>query len=360
MATGGSGDNAIVGSDGRRTVAGLGLLVISPSETQPNTPSARITECVQFMTQVQGEFLNLEQSLREKEEAFRKKVEMKEGELATEKEVHEERVQKEKVNLGRERRDFEEMKRRGIYAADSERQHVITLDVGGEKFRTDVRTLARHPDSIFPRLAGNIDPRSPRSDVFIDRDSKHFRFILNYMRQGEEVFRGTALRGKDGHDLEEMICEARYYGLKSFMKYLERHKIRLEEKTGRKPPLNFTQLVHEKYFLPPNPRVLYCAYVTTKQLLFKGRNMTNIVFDSVYFKHAVSFEGSLLNGAKFKQCRFDAVVDFTDADISNISFDHCVNLTPDRIIMNGDLAGKFGVTVNPHVDLSEFSIKYNA
>lgn len=357
MATGGSGDNAVA-SDGRRTVAGLGLLVVSPTETQPNTPSARITECIQFMTQVQGEYLNLEQSLREKEETFRKKVEMKERELETEKEVHKERVQKEKVDLGRERRDFQELKRRGIYVADSERQHVITLDVGGEKFRTDVRTLARHPDSIFPRLAGNVDPRSPRSDVFIDRDSKHFRFILNYMRQGEEVFRGSALRGKDGYDLEEMICDARYYGLKSFMKYLERHKIRLEEKNGRKPPINFGQLVNEKYFLPPNPRVLYCAYVTTKQLLFKGKNMKNIVFENVHFKHAVSFEGSLLNGAKFKQCRFDAVLDFTDADISNISFDHCVNVTPDRIIMNGDLAVKFGVTVNPYVDLSEFSLNY--
>lgn len=337
-------------------MAGLGLLVVSPSSETQQIPSDRVQECIRFMTEVQGVFVEQEQSLRDREEAFLKRKEEEERELETTKDVHRQRAQKEKADLGIERRDFEEMKRTSAYVVDSERTHVITLDVGGDKFRTDARTLARHPDSIFPRLAESINPRrQPRTEVFIDRDSKHFRFILNYMRQGEEVFRGTALRGKDKFDLEEMICEARYYRLDNFMKYLKRHKIRLEEK-----PIPFQQLVHEKYFLAPNPRVPNSMYVTTQQLSFKGKNMTNILFEKVHFKHVVSFEGSILNGAKFRQCRFDAFVDFTDADMSNIIFDYCTNFIPNRIIMNGKLAAKFGVVVNPGVDLNEFSINYTA
>ena len=149
------------------------------------------------------------------------------------------------------------------------------------------------------------------------------------MRQGEEVFRGTALRGKDKYDLEEMICEARYYRLNSFMNRLKRHKMRVEQ------PISFKELLTEKCFSAPNPR-----YETMQQLLFKERNMMGIVFENVHFKHPVSFEGSILDNAMFKHCRFDAVVTLTNANISRVSFYQCVNVTPDRFVMDGNIAKK--------------------
>lgn len=320
--------------------------------------SGTVSRCIQSMKDVQDGFKQREQTLRAERESFKVEMEMGQLELKTKEEVHKQRVEWEKERLKDDRRSFEVMKRTGAYEGDSGRQHVITIDVGGEKFRTDVRTLERHPDSIFPVVARNMDPHQPshtprvRTDVFIDRDSKHFRFILNYMRQGEEVFRGTALRGKDKYDLEEMICEARYYKLNGFMNLLKRHKVRLEAK-----PSSFANLLTEKLFFAPNLKVPP-KYITTRQLLLKERNLAGIVFENVTFTHSVSFELSILDGAKFKQCRFDAAVNFTNADISRISFDHCVNVAPDRFTIDGNFASNCGVTVNPPVDLRQFSINY--
>ena len=314
------------------------------------TPGARFVqaECVQLMMKVQEldrEFAQKEAALRQAQEEFKR-----------EKETHQTRVQWEKEELKEGRLSFEEMKQASAYVADSEKEHLITIDVGGEKFRTDLRTLARHPDSIFPKVAHITEqhqpPHKPRSDnIFIDRDSKHFRFILNYMRQGEEVMRGTALRNKDKYDLEEMLCETRYYHLHSLKHLLKRHKIRMETN-----PLIFSGLVMDKYFAATNQQTL--KYATTKQIIFKGMNMKDIVFESVHFKHTVSFEGSILEGAKFKQCRFDAAIKFTGADISRVSFDHCIGISPDRFEMDGKMAAKCDVTLNPPVDLREFSTDY--
>ena len=326
------------------------------SDDQPSGgsgPSDRVAECIQFMTQVQGELVHQEKVLREKQRDFEMKIKMGELELQGKENAHKTRVHMEKVELRKNRAEFEELKCTCAFISETGKQHMITLDVGGDKFSTDVRTLERHPDSIFPRIARAMDGRYlPR--VFIDRDSKHFRFILNYMRQGEEVFRGTALRGKDKYDLEEMVCEARYYRLNGFMNLLKRHQIRLERK-----PISFKELLTGKCFSAPNPKIL--RYETAQQLLFKERNMMGIVFENVHFKHPVSFEDSVLDGAMFKHCRFDAVVTLTNADISRVSFDQCVNVTPDRFVMDGNIAKKWGVTINPGpVDLTEFSVTYTA
>ena len=322
---------------------------VAPPSGGP-APSDRVAECIQFMSQVQGEFVRQEQTLRERQRDFEMKMKVGELELQAKEDAHKNRVQMEKDGLRRERSEFEELKRICTSISETEKQHMITLDVGGDKFRTDVRTLERHPDSIFPRIARAIDRRY-LPYVFIDRDSKHFRFILNYMRQGEEVFRGTALRGKDKYDLEEMICEARYYRLHGFMNLLKRHKMRLERKA-----ISFKDLLAEKCFSAPNPK--FPRYETAQRLLLKERNMVGIVFENIHFKHIVSFEGSVLDGATFKHCRFDAVVTLTNADISHVSFDHCVNVSSDRFVMDGNLAEKWGVTINPQVDLKEFSVTY--
>ena len=299
---------------------------MSSDDVQPSGgsgPSDRVAECIQFMTQVQGELVHQEKVLRKKQRDFEMKIKMGGLELQGKENAHKTRVHMEKVELRKNRAEFEELKCTCAFISETGKQHMITLDVGGDKFSTDVRTLERHPDSIFPRIARAMDGRYlPR--VFIDRDSKHFRFILNYMRQGEEVFRGTALRGKDKYDLEEMICEARYYRLNGFMNRLKRHKMRVEQ------PISFKELLTEKCFSAPNPR-----YETMQQLFLKERNMMGIVFENVHFKHPVSFEGSILDDAMFKHCRFDAVVTLTNANISRVSFYQCVNVTPDRFVIDG-------------------------
>ena len=309
-----------------------------------------IRACFEALSATQRYIEGKEKTLREDKEKFEFDMQRRELDLERKEEIHEQRVELEKKDLAEERCTYEETKETVEHHAATDKQHIITLDVGGDKFYTDMRTLERHPDSIFPLLVQKL---RPRITVFIDRDSKHFRFILNYMRQGEEVFRGTALRGKDHYDLEEMICDARYYKLNGFMKLLTRHKIRLAQTT----PITFKKLFTEKCIVAPNPSLQ--RYETIRPLLFKDRNMTGILFENVHFKHKISFEGSLLNGAIFRHCVFDAMMIFTGADISGASFDCCEKVASDRIVMDGKYAIKCGVTVTSPVNIREFTITYH-
>ena len=221
------------------------------SGVMDTTPSDKILLCLQQLTETQD-------YIRQKEEVqFRLEMQQKEFDLKCAKSIHDQRVAASKEELAEEWGELEETKKRAkeIVIGD-DKTHIVELNVGGDKFSTDLRTLQHQEGSIFPRLVQKFDlQRRPTIHVFIDRDSRHFRFILNYMRQGEEVFRCTALRSKDALDLEEMICEARYYKLNGFMKLLERHRVRLVHKL----PTSFMNLLNEKYILQgsnsPEPTV---------------------------------------------------------------------------------------------------------
>jgi hypothetical protein len=315
----------------------------------------KVSVCLRVLSETQTDIQRTISELEHNKVKFKIQVERKELDLKRREEIHAQRVKNDREALAQERLEFEETKGVGEYVANGGKTHIVTLDVGGDKFSTDIRTLHCQRDSIFPRLVENFDGRRSSTYVFVDRDSKHFRFILNYMRQGEEVFRCTALRGKDHLDLEEMICEARYYRLTRLVKLLERHKIRLVHRNAT----TFKDLLNERYFRAPNP-LLSSAYETTQQLIFKRANMKGIVFENVHFKHSVSFEGSILSEAKFKKCHFDAIMDFTDAEISDVLFEHCMNATPDRFVMDGMLAEKFKVTFSPPVQLKNYSMSYRA
>ena len=316
-------------------------------------PHDQITQCLQVLSETQCYIRQQVQDLQKEKAEFDIKMGRKELDFKRQVEVHGQRVKMAKEDLKREVDRLESTKQVGEYAADTTKRQVVTIDVGGEKFYTDIRTLERQQESLFPLLVKNIDRHHSKSTyVFIDRDSKHFRFILNYMRQGEEVFFSSALRKKDKFELDEMICEAKYYRLNGFIKLLERHKIRLVHNK----PATFKDLYNEKYFIAPNPQLK--RYETSRRLLFQKHNMTATVFENVHFKHFVSFEGSILDSVKFIKCQFDAVISFVDADISHVHFDNCVNAMPDRLILDGTLAKIVGVTFIPPVDLSNFSIDY--
>ncbi|XP_059892561.1 BTB/POZ domain-containing protein KCTD21-like [Gadus macrocephalus] len=60
----------------------------------------------------------------------------------------------------------------------------VSLNVGGELYTTTLDTLTRCRDSMLGAMfSGQIAPlRDRRGNVFIDRDGKVFRHILNYLR----------------------------------------------------------------------------------------------------------------------------------------------------------------------------------
>ena len=84
----------------------------------------------------------------------------------------------------------------------------ITLDVGGSRFVTSRATLTRRTDSFFNRLVLWPDDGVPKLEHFIDRDGKHFRYILNFLRDGQ-----VELPAADAQLHRELAREADFYQL---------------------------------------------------------------------------------------------------------------------------------------------------
>ena len=109
---------------------------------------------------------------------------------------------------------------------------VIKLNVGGEFFTTSLQTLTKDPSSIlaamfssgphlnpFINLTGYGGKPQPSDDgsFFIDRDGKHFRILLNYLRNKELIL------PEDASDtfLKELEAEAKFYKIRGVINGLD-------------------------------------------------------------------------------------------------------------------------------------------
>ena len=86
----------------------------------------------------------------------------------------------------------------------------IKLNIGGHYFTTTRETLTKDPNSrLASMLSGTLDLK-PAEDgaFFFDRDGTHFRFILNYLRDGKIIVPegATAFR--------QLLEEAKFYQIK--------------------------------------------------------------------------------------------------------------------------------------------------
>ncbi|KAJ7976428.1 FH protein interacting protein FIP2 [Quillaja saponaria] len=92
----------------------------------------------------------------------------------------------------------------------SDLSSVVRLNIGGKKFCTTADTLTqREPGSVLAALcSGSLtfcqDPE--KGYVFIDRDGKHFRHILNWLRD-------SVVPSLKESEYEELLREAEYYDL---------------------------------------------------------------------------------------------------------------------------------------------------
>ena len=239
-----------------------------------------------------------------------------------------------KQMLRAEREDIEEKKQQLEQAQVTvdeivDHHNPITLEIGGEKFRTQVGTLLKYQDSIFPRLLRTLQEHSPgkrNGTIFIDRDSKHFKFILNFMRQGEEVMRGTVMnsRNVDEYVLNEIVAEVRYYKLPELERLVERHRICMKQ--PKYPDMN--ALVRHGYLTTTIPPTMQrkeqpFKYMTSKpDTHFRDENFSGVVFERVNFRQ-ISFEGCVLRKATFKECAFQQMANFKNADLYEAKFEHC-------------------------------------
>jgi len=108
-----------------------------------------------------------------------------------------------------------------VYDYDEAAQ-AVTLNVGGQNFKTTSSTLRKYPSTYFSGLfSGKYQIKKQRDGtIFIDRDGTHFRLLLNFMRSGQIVF------PKDLDERRELMIEAEFYCLKDVILAAEREEMR--------------------------------------------------------------------------------------------------------------------------------------
>jgi len=94
--------------------------------------------------------------------------------------------------------------------------HVVELDVGGVMFKTTTSTLQSVEGSMLASMfSGRYKIPKSGGAVFMDRDGTHFRYILNYLRNGRvNIPRDITLH-------QDLLVEAEYYQLNDFAEELK-------------------------------------------------------------------------------------------------------------------------------------------
>lgn len=133
--------------------------------------------------------------------------------------IHFKRLKREREDLRAATEELEEAQRlfnevtarATQYVAQHEGDNaIVKLNVGGSPFETTLTTLTSSPDSMLAAMfSGRFTlPRDRDGRVFIDRDGKRFRYILNFLRDG------TLNVPADDHVLLlDILQEAQYYQL---------------------------------------------------------------------------------------------------------------------------------------------------
>ncbi|PIC48807.1 hypothetical protein B9Z55_007652 [Caenorhabditis nigoni] len=105
----------------------------------------------------------------------------------------------------------------------------VKLDIGGTKFVTTPTTICkyfsrlkrdfkfyREPDHIWKSILKSDDFKTNfrvrnrlKDELYYDRDSKYFRYILNFLRDGEDI-----TLPKNREKIEEILKEAKFWMLK--------------------------------------------------------------------------------------------------------------------------------------------------
>ncbi|KAL9648287.1 hypothetical protein ABK040_001704 [Willaertia magna] len=104
---------------------------------------------------------------------------------------------------------------------------IVTLNIGGTKFQTTSQTLTNNGPHFFSNLIddrfssfentavttnNNTNSDTEIKEYFIDRDPTHFRYILNYLRNG-----GTCQLPSNSDILKELLEEACFYQIEGLI-----------------------------------------------------------------------------------------------------------------------------------------------
>lgn len=125
------------------------------------------------------------------------------------------RQQQEELDLAKS--TFEQNKQK-MEELNRRHQKKVKLNIGGTRYETSVTTLAKDGTSMLAAMFSGLYPITPDTDdgsIFIDRDGTHFRYILNYLRDG------TFNPPQEIHVLRELLQEAEFYQIGGLIRMLK-------------------------------------------------------------------------------------------------------------------------------------------
>lgn len=97
----------------------------------------------------------------------------------------------------------------------------VDLNVGGVRYTTSITTLIKEEGSLLHTMFGGQHRMNPDKDgsYFIDRDGTNFRYILNFLRDGQTSL--EHLPQGDVRLISELRTEAEYYKLRKMIDVLK-------------------------------------------------------------------------------------------------------------------------------------------
>lgn len=109
---------------------------------------------------------------------------------------------------------------------------IITINVGGKRFETHLKTLKRQPNFFSAMFSGNFNI-TPSNDgsYFIDRNPRYFELILDFLRKTT-----VNILGMEPRELMDFKDEAEYYQIADLHKFLME---KISEKTDPEPDISW-------------------------------------------------------------------------------------------------------------------------
>ena len=119
----------------------------------------------------------------------------------------------------------------------------VTLNIGGNMFTTSIITLTKKEDSLLATMFNGRHNLQREADgsFFIDRDGTNFRFVLNYLRDGES---SVDIIPDNVKLLQELVSEAEFYRLPNLKVLLEK-KLEVVRALPQSPMNSMPYLSHQ-------------------------------------------------------------------------------------------------------------------
>lgn len=193
--------------------------------------------------------------------------------------------------------------------ADSDSPSLVRLNIGGKKFCTTFDTLTRRePDSMLAAMFSGrhtLCHDSEKGYVFVDRDGKHFRHILNWLRDG-------VVPSLTDADYSELTREAEYFQLLGLIEAINGLSKKKEDDLSESE-LTRTDIIRciqsEKVrFRGVNISGIDLSKLDLSYVDFSYACLKNVFFSRANLQCAkfrdVDGEGSIFHNAILRECEF--------------------------------------------------------